>query len=64
MSPLTHFVGSWLAAVATTSNSRDRRLVTLAGVLPDADGLGAVADVIGSFVSGKELTFNYWSGLI
>ena len=45
MSPLTHLVGSWLVAVATTNNPRDRKLVTLAGVLPDADGLGAVADV-------------------
>jgi hypothetical protein len=58
MSPLTHLVGSWLIASATTNNPRDRKLVTLAGVLPDADGLGAVADVVGSFISGKECTFH------
>jgi hypothetical protein len=60
VSPLTHLVASWLAAVATTSNPRDRKLVTVAGVLPDADGLGAVADVVGSWISGKECTFYYY----
>ena len=60
MSPLTHFVGSWLIASATTDNSRDRKLVTLAGVLPDADGLGAIADVVGSMITGKENTFQYY----
>ena len=60
MSPLMHFVGSWLVAVATTNNPRDRTLVTLAGVLPDADGLGIVVDVAGSLIFGKESTFSYY----
>jgi len=60
MSPFTHLIGSWLVATATTTNPRDRKLVTIAGVLPDADGLGVVADVVGSFVSGKECTFQYY----
>ena len=60
MSPFTHLVGSWLVASATTNNPRDRKLVTLAGVLPDADGLGAMADVVGSWISGKECTFYYY----
>lgn len=60
MSPLTHLVGSWLVAVATTNNSRDRKLVTWAGVLPDADGLGAIADIVIAWVSGKECTFHYY----
>jgi len=60
MSPLTHLVGSWLIAVATTNNPRDRKLVTWAGVLPDADGLGAIPDVFGSWCSGKECTFYYY----
>jgi len=60
MSPLTHLVGSWLVASATTNNPRDCKLVTLAGVLPDADGLGVVADVVGSWFSGKECTFYYY----
>jgi len=60
MSPLTHLVGSWLVAVATTDNPRDRKLVTWAGVLPDADGLGVIPDVVGSLISGKECTFYYY----
>jgi len=60
MSPLTHLVGSWLVAVATTNNPRDRKLVTVAGVLPDADGLGIVGDLVGSWISGKECTFYYY----
>ena len=46
--------------MATTNNSRDCKLVTWAGVLPDADGLGAVADVVSSWISGKECTFHYY----
>ena len=60
MSPFAHLVGSWLVASATTNNPRDRKLVTLAGVLPDADGLGVVVDVVGSLISGKECTFQYY----
>jgi ABC-type cobalamin transport system permease subunit len=60
MSPLTHFLGSWLVASVTTDNPRDRKLVTLAGVLPDADGLGLVADVVESLASGKEIAYNHY----
>ena len=60
MTPLTHLVGSWLVASATTNNPRDRKLVTLAGVLPDADGLGMLADFAKSWVTGKECTFAYY----
>ncbi|MEI6077287.1 MAG: metal-dependent hydrolase [Verrucomicrobiota bacterium] len=60
MSPFTHLVGSWLVAALTTTNPRDRKLVTLAGVLPDADGLGVIADVLSSWFMGKECTFYYY----
>ena len=46
MSPETHLFASWLIAAKTTRNLRDCRLVTLAGILPDADGLGLVVDWI------------------
>jgi|SRR5579862_8039653 len=53
MSPLTHLLASWIVAVKTTDNLRDRRLVTLAGVAPDLDGLGLVIDIAnGSFARG------------
>jgi len=60
MSPIAHFVGSWLVAAAAVENRRDRRLVTLAGILPDLDGLGMVADVAKSLVTGQENTFAYY----
>ena len=46
MSPITHLLVSWVIAAKTTNNPRDCRLVTLAGVLPDADGLGIAVDMV------------------
>jgi hypothetical protein len=45
MSPFTHLLASWIVAAKTTDNLRDRRLVTLAGVVPDLDGLSIVPDI-------------------
>jgi len=45
VSPETHLLGSWIIAAKTTDNPRDCRLVTLAGILPDADGLGLIVDL-------------------
>ncbi len=36
---------SWVIAAKTTDNPRDCRFVTLAGILPDVDGLGLIPDV-------------------
>jgi len=60
MSPIAHFIGSWLVATAVVDTPRDRRLVTLAGILPDADGLGMVADVAKHLATGQELNFLYY----
>ena len=60
MSPIAHFIGSWLVAAATTNNFRDRRLITLAGVLPYLDGLGMVVDVAKALFSEQEMTFHYY----
>jgi inner membrane protein len=64
MSPLTHLLASWIIAAKTTDNLRDRRLVTLAGVAPDLDGLGIVIDYAkGAFASGKFYyypTYHHW----
>ena len=46
MSPATHLFISWVIAAKTTDNPRDCRLVTLAGILPDVDGLGLIPDVV------------------
>jgi len=45
MAPITHFLASWVIAAKTTDNPRDCRLITLAGVLPDLDGLGMIVDI-------------------
>jgi hypothetical protein len=45
VSPETHLFASWLIAATATDNPRDCRLVALAGMAPDLDGLGVVADL-------------------
>src|SRR5258708_12374553 len=45
MATITHFLASWIIAAKTTDNPRDCRLVTLAGILPDLDGLGLIVDI-------------------
>jgi inner membrane protein len=47
MSPVTHFLTGWVVANCSPSlNRKERALVTLAGIVPDIDGLGAVPDLI------------------
>ncbi len=65
MAPTTHLLASWIVAAKTTDNPRDCRLVTLAGVLPDLDGLGFVADWFNSVFRHKQTTYyqeyhHYW----
>src|SRR4030042_6433588 len=45
MNPATHFLAGWLIANVDRLERRDRALVTLAGVIPDADGLGILAGI-------------------
>jgi inner membrane protein len=59
MSPVTHLLASWLIAAKTTNNPRDCRLVTLAGILPDVDGLGIIADIFNDSFRHKETAY-YW----
>jgi inner membrane protein len=44
--PLTHTLIGWTLAHAVPLTRRDRALVTLAGVIPDVDGLGLVAEIL------------------
>jgi membrane-bound metal-dependent hydrolase YbcI (DUF457 family) len=46
MSPVTHFLTGWVLANAANLDRRDRTLVAFAGVIPDIDGLGAIADLL------------------
>src|SRR4051812_50350 len=52
MSPETHLFASWIIAAKTTRNLHDCRLVTLAGILPDADGLGLIVDMFTNMRGG------------
>jgi inner membrane protein len=54
VSPETHLLGSWIIAAKTTDNPRDCRLVTLAGILPDADGLGLILDAACGWFGWKQ----------
>jgi hypothetical protein len=58
VNPETHFLASWVLAAKTTDNPRDCRLVTLAGILPDVDGLGVFLDIANQAFWGKK-TFYY-----
>lgn len=57
MSPETHLLASWMIAAKTTNNPRDCRLVTLAGILPDADGLGLLVDMANRAIRHKTTLF-------
>ena len=57
MSPETHLLASWIIAAKTTDNARDCRLVALAGILPDADGLGLIADALNGWLGGKQTQY-------
>ena len=45
MNPVTHFFAGWAVANLGADNRRDRTLVTLAGIVPDADAAGIVAEL-------------------
>jgi len=46
MSPVTHFFTGWVLANSVSLSRRERALVTIAGVVPDVDGLGIVAEYL------------------
>jgi hypothetical protein len=58
VNPETHLLASWVIGAKTTDNERDCRLVALAGILPDADGLGLILDAANRALGGRQ-TFYY-----
>ncbi len=46
MSPVTHFLSGWVFANCFDLDRRDRALITWATVVPDLDGIGAIAEVL------------------
>lgn len=45
MSPVTHFLTGWVTANAIQLNPRERTVVAVAGIIPDVDGLGLIAEL-------------------
>ena len=46
MNTVSHLLTSWVVANTADLTARDRALVTLAGVVPDIDGLGIIAEIL------------------
>jgi len=46
VSPVTHFLASWVIASFPKLERRDIALITFAGVAPDLDGLGAIPELL------------------
>jgi inner membrane protein len=59
MSPITHFFMGWAVANSAPSlTKRERAMVTWAGVVPDVDGLGIVAERLTQYSAHP---LNWWS---
>jgi len=56
MAPGAHLLISWLSTVEVLKERRERVLVTLTGVAPDLDGLGAIVDKL---TGTTDLYFKY-----
>jgi inner membrane protein len=54
MNPVTHFFASWLVADGVGLSRRDRIIVTVSGVFPDLDGIGAFPDLFNKYFRGQE----------
>jgi hypothetical protein len=46
MHVITHFLVGWMVANAASLSRRERAVVALAGVVPDLDGLGIIAELL------------------
>ena len=47
MSPVTHFLTGWVVANSSPSfTTKERAMVTLASVIPDIDGFGAIPEIL------------------
>ena len=57
MNPVTHLLVSWTVANTTPLDRKERALVTAAGIIPDVDGLGMVADLL---TRNSETPLNWW----
>ena len=57
VNPITHFLVGWAVGSGARLEQRDRAVVALAGLAPDLDGLGIVADFA---TAGSENPTEWW----
>ena len=58
MNPVSHLLTGWVVANTADLTTRDRVLVTLAGVVPDIDGLGVVAEILSEHTTSPLLWYS------
>ena len=58
MSPITHGLVGWLVASSAGLNRRERAMVTVAGIAPDIDRFGIVAEIL---TRDSATPLNSWS---
>ena len=51
MNPITHFLTGWALANTVDLDRRDRAIVTVAGAIPDIDGIGIVPELLTSHLN-------------
>lgn len=57
MSPITHFLVSWVGLERFLTHQRDKALVVAAGLIPDVDGLGIVVDFANRLAGWAETNY-------
>ncbi|MEK7448245.1 MAG: metal-dependent hydrolase [Planctomycetota bacterium] len=58
MNPITHFLVGWLTANSCELSRKERTLVTIAGIIPDIDSFGIIAEPL---TSHWERPLMWWS---
>jgi hypothetical protein len=60
MNPVSHLLTGWVVANTVDLTARDRALVTLAGVLPDIDGLGIITEILTEHTTSPLLWYSQY----
>lgn len=60
MNPLTHGMLSWSIAHRVCGSRRDAAIVTIAGMIPDLDGIGLIVDVVRDTLDSSDSLYCRW----
>ena len=64
MQPITHLLASWTVAGIPRLESRDRIIITLAGISPDVDGVGIVVELATEHIQQPLLWYSKYHHII